>query len=171
MISAKTKRYQLPARTFISIGFISVLRRYWWAFLVPPVIVLPAIIWPGALVWLIVAAIVVTGLYLLFWYIQFYGITQLPQGKTLFERYHYEFYNDKFLIKKNEREGMVIQWSQITTAERRPDALLLWVGRFQFFYLPEHIFNSSNDLRWLEAILRRKKLLPEVEKEVVQAGR
>lgn len=160
MLSVKTKRYQLPTQTFIQIGFVTALRRYWWAFLVPVALVLPGLYFTEALLWLAIGAVVITLLYLLFWYVQFYGITQLPQGKTLFERYSYEFKNEHVIIKKSEKEGMVLPWAQIEQAELRADALLLWVGKFQFFYLPFDIFASDNDRRWVETVLRRKKLLP-----------
>ena len=159
MLSVKTKRYQLPTQTFIKIGFSTVMRRYWWAFGVPIALIIPGFFYTPALVWLIVSAVVLTALYLLFWYIQFYGITQLPQGKTLFEKYRYEFKNEHIIIQKNEKEGMVLTWQQIQQAELRSDALLLWVSRFQFFYLPFTSFSSDNDRRWVETVLRRKKLL------------
>jgi hypothetical protein len=160
MLSVKTKRYQLPTQTFIQIGFTTVLRRYWWAFLVPVAIILASVTALSYWYWFVIGAVVLTALYLLFWYIQFYGITQLPQGKTLFEKYSYEFKNEHLLIKKNEKEGMVLPWPQIQNVELRADAMLLWVGRFQFFYLPFTIFASDNDRRWVETVLKRKKLLP-----------
>ena len=161
MLSVKTKKYQLPTQTFIQIGFVSALKQFWWAFLVPVAIIAGGFLLLEYWYWFTIGAVVLTGLYLLFWYIQFYGITQLPQGKTLFEKYSYEFKNEHIIIKKNEKEGMVLPWAQINRAEQREDALLLWVGRFQFFYLPNTIFTSDNDRRWLEAILKRKKLLLE----------
>lgn len=160
MLSVKTKRYQLPTQTFIRIGFTTVIQRYWWAFLLPTAVILGSFFVGGSgMVWMIVGAVVVTLLYLLFWYIQFYGITQLPQGKTLFEKYSYEFKNEHVIIKKNEKEGMVLPWAQIQSAEMRDDCLLLWVGRFQFFYIPYSIFTSDNERKWLETLLRRKKLV------------
>jgi len=163
MLSVKTKKYQLPTKTFIKIGFMAALKRFWWAFLVPVPIMAISIALPDYWYWFVLGAVLITGLYLLFWYVQFYGITQLPQGKTLFERYSYEFKNENIVIKKNEKEGMILPWAQVQRAEQRPDALLLWVGNFQFFYLPNSIFTSDNDRRWLEAILKRKKLLGVVE--------
>jgi YcxB-like protein len=159
MLSVKTKRYQLPTSTFIQIGFLAVIKRYWWAFLVPLAIALVGFALMDYWYWFVLGAVILTGLYLLFWYIQFYGITQLPQGKTLFEKYSYEFKNEHILIKKSEKEGMQLPWAQIKSVEMREDSLLLWIGRFQFFYIPFSIFTSDNDRKWLEAVFRRKKLL------------
>ena len=151
----------MPTQVFIRIGFVNALLQFWWAFFVPLVIAAAGLIWMDYWYWFSIGAVLVTGLYLLFWYIQFYGITQLPQGKTLFERYSYEFKNENIVVKKSEKEGMILNWPQIVKAESREEALLLWVGRFQFFYIPNTIFTSDNDRRWVETVLRRKKLLPE----------
>lgn len=159
MISVKTKFYQLPTSTFIKTGMASALKQYWWAFLVPVALIIPGFFFPKTLIWLVPSVLVLTLLYVAFWYVQFYGITQLPQGKPFFERYQYEFRNDMLLLRKNQKEGMPIKWDMIQRAERREDALLLWLSRGQFFYLPTDIFTSQNDLKWAEMLLKRKKLL------------
>ena len=50
------------------------------------------------------------GLFLLFWWIQFYGVTQLEQGKALFERFSYEITGQQIVMKFNPREGMPMKW-------------------------------------------------------------
>jgi hypothetical protein len=159
MLNVKTKRYQLPQKIFIQIGFIAAIKKYWWGFPIPLVLLIFGFIWPSAMLWMVIACLTLMLLYALFWYIQFYGITQLPQGKTLFERYSYQFENERMMIMKNDREGMVIKWAQVQKAEIREQAFLLWISKVQFFYLPFSIFGSTNDVRWTEALLKRKKLL------------
>ena len=142
MLNVRTKRYQLPTNVFIRIGMTTVLRQYWWAFLVPIVIILPGFFLTGWLLWLVITAVVLTILFVLFWYVQFYGITQLPQGKPFFEKYHYDIRNESLLMMKNQKEGMPVKWEMV-----------------QFLYLPFDIFNSQLEIKWTEALLKRKKLL------------
>lgn len=132
------------------------LKKYWWAFLVPLALLIPGFIWPGILIWLVPTLVVLTLLYVGFWYVQFYGVTQMPQSKPFFERYQYEFKNEHLLLMKNAREGMPIKWEMIQYAERREEGFLLWLSRGQFFYLPYSIFNSRNDEKWAEMLMRRK---------------
>ena len=155
----RTKRYQLPTNVFIKVGMVSALKQYWWAGLVALALLLPIAIWPSTWVWVLPSVVGVCILYLLFWYIQFYGITQLPQGKMLFEKYIYEVHNQFLLMMKNDKEGMPIKWEQIKRAEKRDDAYLLWLSVGQFCYLPFTIFNSNTDMKLLEKLLVRKGLM------------
>ena len=55
---------------------------------------------PGAdSIWWFIGAFIGLGLYLLFWWIQFYGVTQLEQGKLLFEKFSYEITSQQILMK------------------------------------------------------------------------
>lgn len=169
MLFVKTKKYQLQTQTFIRIGFATVMKRYWWAFLVPIAIIIPGFIWPAAMPWVLGGAVLATILYLLFWYIQFYGLTQLPQGKFLFDKYAYYFDNNRILLMKNEKEGAPIQWDQIKKVEKRDNAMLLWFSPVQFLHLPYTIFNTNNEIRWLETMIRRKRITG-LESETAKAA-
>jgi YcxB-like protein len=165
MLNAKTKKYQLEPKTFVKVGLTNVIRTYWYAFLVPVLIILPGIYFTGALGWLIFSAILITILYLLFWAIQFYGATQVPQGKPMFEKLFYELDNKNIFMKKNDREGMQIPWEQVQKVEKTKEAYIFYLGKFQFLYLPYSIFNSELELKFSENIMRRKKLLPALSED------
>lgn len=160
----RTKKYQLPTQFFIQMGMKSALRQYWWAFGVPvAMIAIAAFFGLTATIWTAVAAIVITILYLLFWYIQFYGATQMPDSKTMFEKLLYEFKNEHILIRKSaeSQEAMMVAWEQVKTVEKTSDSYILRMDRFQFLHFPFNIFQSDRDIKLLEAMFRRKKLLPE----------
>lgn len=159
MLSGKTKKYKVDIKTYIRHGLEHVFRKWWWAFLVPIGIILPGLYFTGALIWLILAAVLITGLYILFWYIQFYGLQQLPQGKMVFDKYSYEFDNNGLMVKLNAKEGMPIKYDQIQLVKKKSDALLIFLSPIQFFYLPYSIFNSDADIKITESILKRKNLL------------
>lgn len=160
MLSAKTKKYQMPVKAYIKAGMTMALKQFWWAFLVPVAIIILGILLGGGWLWgLLITAIVLTLLYLLFWYIQFYAVSMVPEGKVLFERLSYELNNEHLLIKKNQKEGMMLKWEQVKKAEKWKDAFVIKLSIAQFFYLPFDIFNSENDVKFTEVLLKRKKLL------------
>lgn len=162
MINVTTKKYQLDSKTYIKIAFGKVLKAYWWAFLVPIALILPGFYFTSALVWLVITAVVVTILYLLFWYIQFYGVTQLPQGKPLFEKQAY-LIDQKYLgVLKNpadKKQVMGMDWKTIKSAEKREDGFILHLSLVQFIFLPFTIFNSELEIKFTETLLKRKSLL------------
>ncbi len=156
----KTKKYKLENNTYIKLSLQRVLVQFWWAFLVPVAVVAVGFVFPKALGWLVGIAITLTILYVLFWLIQFVGVTQLPQNKPMFEKMSYEFDARLFLMRINQKQAMQLTWDQIKSARKTKDAFLLIISRAQFIHLPFTIFNSENDRRLTEAILRRKGLLP-----------
>jgi hypothetical protein len=99
-------------------------------------------------------------LYLLFWAIQFTGVTQLEQNKVLFQKLLYEIDGRQILIKLNAKEGMQMKWEMIKKAYKEKDHFLLVISKAQFIHLPYSIFNSDNDVKFTESLLRRKNLLP-----------
>ncbi|MFD2999912.1 hypothetical protein ACFS7Z_06045 [Pontibacter toksunensis] len=159
-------------------ALVKVWRHDWWYALIPLVLFLiPAIFsfsW-----WWVAIAIIVTILFVLLRSAQVMGVTQMEQGSPLFEKLNYEIDNRQILMKRNEREGMALNWDMIQKAEVKPEAYLLWLQpaadaqlpggwkgwvarNFQtpiFIHLPFRIFNSSNDIKLFESILRRKNLL------------
>ncbi|WP_245842286.1 hypothetical protein [Pontibacter ummariensis] len=163
---------------YTRLALAKVWRKDWWYALIPFVLLLlPAFFsfsW-----WWVVAAVIVTLLFVLLRSAQVMGVTQIEQGNPLFEKLTYEIDQRQVLMKRNEREGMALTWDMIQSAERQQDAYMLWLQpaadaqlptgwkgwvarNFQtpiFIYLPFRIFNSQNDLKLLESLLRRKNLL------------
>jgi YcxB-like protein len=155
----KTKNYRLEKNEYIRLAFRNVLRQQWWVGLIVIAICLP-FIWIHSIWWFIAAAVGAGG-YLLFWWLQFYGVTQLDQGKMLFERYSYEINSQQIIMKLNPREGMPIKWDQIQRAQIRKDSFLLIINKAQLIHLPFKIFNTENEKKFVQSILKTKGLLPQ----------
>ena len=49
-------------------------------------------------------------------------------------------------------------WDKIKKAEIKKDAFLFVLSKAQFIYLPFRIFNTDNERKFVETILRRKEL-------------
>ncbi|MBC7451941.1 MAG: YcxB family protein [Cytophagales bacterium] len=164
----KTKRYQLAPKDFIKAGLWSIAMEQWWYIVFPVLLACVAFIMPDEKWWFIVPAIVAVALYVLFWYIQFYGASQMEQSKMMFEKMSYEIDSRQLLIKLNEKQGSPVKWETFKQVYKRKDDYLFMMGRGQFLLLPYKIFNSDNDLRFVDSILNRKELIKkEVPKKVV----
>jgi hypothetical protein len=158
----KTKNYKLDKKTYIGLALRNILKRQGWiAVSVAVVICLMYFFAPS--IWWFIAAFVGLGLYILFWYIQFYGVTQLDQGKMLFEKFSYEISSQQIIMKINAREGMPIKWDQIARAEARKDDFVLFVNKAQLIHLPYKIFNTDNERKFLASILRNKGFIKKIE--------
>jgi hypothetical protein len=153
----KTKNYRLEKNQYIKLAMRSILKQQWWVSLIVLAICL-GFIWIQSFWWFIAAALG-GALYLLFWWIQFYGVTQLEQGKMLFERFSYEITSQQIIMKINAREGMPMKWDQIKQAQVGKDYFLLTVNKAQLIHLPFRIFNSENERKFLTSILKNKGLL------------
>jgi hypothetical protein len=130
--------------------------------------------------WWLALSVVLTVLFVLFRSAQVTGVTQMEQSKPLFERMNFEMDNKQLLLRVGPEKAMQLTWDMIGKARRDTDAYLLylkpgtppadtagwrmWLARTfdvpVFLHLPLRIFNSSNDLKLFEALLRRKSLLP-----------
>lgn len=152
----KTRNYRMEKKDYIRLAFKNVLRQQWWVGLIVIAICLGSL-WVFSIWWFIAAAIG-AGLYLLFWWLQFYGVTQLDQGKMLFERYSYEITSQQILMKINPREGMPIKWDQIKSAQVGKDYFLLFINKAQIIHLPFKIFNTVNEKKFVQSILKTKGL-------------
>lgn len=174
----RTKKYQLDKDMYARVAVTQVWRREWWYALIPFVLLmLPAVFsfsW-----WWVAIALVVTLLFVLLRSAQVMGVTRVEQGNVLFERLTYEIDQRQIVMKRNEREGMVLTWDMIQKAKRDEEAFMLWLQppsgsqlpggwkgwiarTFQapiFLHLPFRIFNSTNDVKLMESLLRRKNLL------------
>jgi len=154
----KTKNYKLEKKTYINLALKNTLRQQGWIAGVVAVALCLCYFWIPS-IWWFIGAFVGLGLYLLFWWIQFYGVTQLEQGKMLFERFQYEINSQQIVMKLNPREGMPLKWDQIKKATIGKDYFLLVINRAQMIYLPFKIFNSENERKFLISILKNKALV------------
>lgn len=166
----KTKKYQLDSKTYVNIALKSVMKKYWWAWLVPTAIMLIPIFAPSALWWCFGIALTLSILYVLFWVMQFTAITKLDQYKMLFEKLSYEITSRQILIKLNAKQGMPVQWNQIQKAKKNKDHFILELSLAQFIYLPFSLFKGEHEIKFLESILKRKNLIKEAKPEVQAAA-
>ncbi|MEL7001975.1 MAG: YcxB family protein [Bacteroidota bacterium] len=153
----KTRKYKLESGTYIKLALKNVLKQQWWVFLIA-LAICAGYLWIPNIWWFIGAGIALV-LYILFWVIQFAGVTQLDQTKMLFEKLAYEINSQQVLIKLNSKQGMPIKWDQIKSASVGKDYILLVVNKAQLIHLPFKIFNSDNERKFVESILKRKSLV------------
>ncbi|MFZ5972222.1 MAG: YcxB family protein [Bacteroidota bacterium] len=153
----KTRNYRLEKKDYIKMALRNVLKQQWWVSLIVVAICL-GYLWIASFWWFI-AAFLGAGLYLLFWWIQFYGVTQLEQGKMLFERFSYEISSQQIVMKINAREGMPLKWDQIKSAQVGKDYFLLTVNKAQLIHLPFKIFNTDNERKFVASVLKAKGLI------------
>ncbi len=153
----KTRNYRLEKKEYIKMALKAILLKQWWVSLIVLAICL-CYFWVAS-IWWFIGALLGVGLYLLFWWIQFYGVTQLEQGKMLFERFSYEINSQQIIMKLNAREGMPMKWDQIKSAQVGKDHFLLFVNKAQLIHLPFKIFNTDNERKFVISILRNKGLI------------
>ncbi len=153
----KTKKYKLTTNTYIQLGLKNIVREQWWVFLIA--LALMSGTFFVKTIWFVVAANVGLLLYFLFWIIQFYGITYLEQNQLLFERLRYEISSQQIMIQLTSKQGMPIAWKQIKRATQSKNYFLLVISKAHLIYLPYKIFNSSNEIKFVETILKRKALI------------
>ena len=177
-MAIRTKKHQLDTNTYTRIAMGRVWRREWWYALIPFAVgLLPAIIWHSW--WWLALSVGLTLLYVLFRSAQVTGVTQVEQSKPLFEKMAYEFDNKQIVLRRNEKEGMRLTWDMIGEVKRESAGYLMllkspelpaevkgfkrWMARtFDapiFVEVPDRIFNSGNDQKLFEAMLRRKSFL------------
>lgn len=153
----KTKKYKLESSTYIKLALVNVLKQQWWVFLIA-LSICAGYLWIPNIWWFIGAAIALV-LYLLFWLIQFAGVTQLDQTKMLFDKLSYEINSQQVLIKLNNKQGMPLKWDQIKRGSVGKNHLLLTVNKAQLIHLPFRVFNSENERKFVESIMKRKGLI------------
>ncbi|MEP0367805.1 MAG: YcxB family protein [Cyclobacteriaceae bacterium] len=150
----RTKKYQLPTNTYIKEAFKSVLAQQWWVGAIFLAICACYFLIPNW--WWVIGASIALVLYLLFWLIQFAGVTQLEQGKFMFEKMSYEISSQQILLKLNPKQGMPMKWEQIKRAKKGKNGFVLFASKAQLLYFPYKIFNSENEIRFVETVLKRK---------------
>lgn len=151
----KTKNYKLEKKTYIRLALKNILKQQGWIALLGALAISAGYFWIPS-IWWFIGAFIGLGLYLLFWWIQFFGVTQLEQGKMLFEKFSYEISSQQILMKINPREGMPMKWDQIKKAAIGKDHFVLFVNKAQMIYLPFKIFNTENERKFLTSILKTK---------------
>ena len=154
----KTKKYQLENKTYRKLAMKNVITSWWWAFLIPIALAATTFAVPST-PWFYISAIILTVLYLLFWFIQFTGITQLDQFKVLFQKLAYEIDSRQILMKIDARQGMPITWDKIKKASKQKDGFLFVISKEQIIYLPWKVFNNQNDIKFVESLMKRKGLV------------
>lgn len=153
----KTKKYKLETGTYIKLALISVLKQQWWVSLIVLALCSGYFIIPN--IWWFIGTGIALVLYILFWLIQFAGVTQLEQTKMLFEKLSYEINSQQVLIKLNNKQGMPLKWDQIKKGSVGKNYILLVVNKAQLIHLPFKVFNSENERKFVESIMKRKGLI------------
>lgn len=154
----RTKNYKLDKGTYRKIAFRNIMKQQGWIALSAAVALCLCYMWIPS-IWWFIGAFTGLGLYMLFWWIQFYGVTQLEQGKMLFERFSYEISSQQIVMKLNPREGMPLKWDQIKRAQIGKDHFALFISKAQFIHLPFRIFNTENERKFLTSVLKNKGLV------------
>ncbi len=153
----KTKKYALEPKIFRKLALRNVLTDLWWVFLIPIAMTVTGIMIGHNWMW--ITALVLTIIYVLFWWIQFAGVTQLPQYQQLFQKMSYEIDSQKIMMKLNPKQGMPIPWDKIKKAKSTKKAFIMILSRAQFIYLPHRVFNNINEIKFVESVMKRKNLI------------
>jgi hypothetical protein len=162
-LAIKTKKYGLEKNKYIAMCMRQLFANQWkWAFLPLALVGLNVFLNLSGTYknyWIyIFLAVGVVG-YILFWLIQFTGITQLAQYKQLFDKYRYEIDSRQIFMKISDKEGGIIKWDMILSANKDKEAYILEMGQYQFIYLPFAIYNNDNDRKLMDKIMRDKGLI------------
>ncbi len=153
-MNIKTRKYKLETSTYTKLGLFNVLREQWWVSLIVIAICSGYFFVPSY--WWFIGAGIGLVLYILFWVIQFIGITQMEDSKFLFERIGYEINSQQVMIKVSSKQGMPVKWDTIKRAKVGKNYILLIMSKVQMIYLPFKIFKSDNERKFVETILKRK---------------
>ena len=96
---------------------------------------------------------------MLFWWIQFYGVTTLKQNQLLFQRLAYQISGEQVVMALSAKHGMPIAWENVQYAKQGKDYFILFITKAQFIYLPYKIFTSPHEIQFVNTLLKRKKLI------------
>lgn len=150
----KTKKYALNKKAYILAGMRNVLQQQWWVLLIALAISAMTLVIPSNWWW--IGTLIAFALYLLFWLIQFAGVTQLEQSKMLFDKLSYEIDSRQIMIKMNSKQGMPMKWDQIKRAWKGKKQFVLVVNKAQMILFPFKVFKTENEVKFVETILKRK---------------
>lgn len=138
-------------------GMRNVLQQQWWVFLIVLAISSMTFVVPSNWWW--IGTLIAFVLYILFWVIQFAGVTQLEQSKMLFDRLSYEIDSRQILIKIDSKRGMPMKWDMIKKAWMDKKQFVLVVNKAQMMMFPFKVFKTENEVKFVETIMKRKGLL------------
>jgi 4-amino-4-deoxy-L-arabinose transferase-like glycosyltransferase len=159
----KTKKFALDKKHYIKKAFADQMSKMKIWFLIPAAVAVLGLGLHFSGVyknwWILIVAIIGAILFAAFWYVQFYAATQMEQNKQMFDKFAYEVDSRQILVKLNAKEGGVIKWDMVQSAEKDNTGFYLHMGRGQFLHFRTDVFNSEHDLKLFESILRRKNLL------------
>lgn len=162
-MTIKTKKFSLDKKHYINYSFKRRITTTWYWYLIPAAVMLLGLIlhFTGTYKnwWISIMAVVGALLYTLFWYAQFYAATEMEQNKQMFDKFAYEIDSRQIVVKLNAKEGGIIKWETIESAEMTDDAFMLFISNAQFLRFPFTVFNSNHDQKLMETILKRKELL------------
>lgn len=153
----RTKKYKLQNSTYFRLGLQNIIGEQWWVFLIALGIMSGTFFIKTP--WFIIGATIGLVVYFLFWIIQFYGITQLEENQLIFERLGYEITSRQIMAQISPKQGMPILWDQVKRAAQGKDYFLLVISKGHLIHLPYKIFNSTNEVKFVETILKRKGLI------------
>ena len=140
-------------------GLRNVMMDQWWVFLI--VIAISSMTFVISSNWWWIGALIALTIYVLFWVIQFAGVTQLEQSKQLFEKLSYEIDSRQILIKLNSKQGMPMKWEQVKRAWVDKKQFVLVINKAQMMLFPFTVFKTQNEVKFVETILKRKGFIKE----------
>lgn len=150
----RTKKFQMNKSDYIKKGFFNLILEQWWVLLIYFAICSMSFIIPS--VWWIIGGSTALFLYLIFWLIQFFGVTQVEQSSYMFDKLSYEISSSQIMMKLNNKQGMPIKWDTIKKVKIQKDGFLFKLNIVQFIIFPFKVFNNENEIRFLKSILNRK---------------
>lgn len=150
----RTKKFQMNKSDYIKKGFFNLILEQWWVLLIYFAICCMNFIIPS--VWWIIGGSIALFLYLIFWLIQFFGVTQVEQSSYMFDKLSYEISSSQIMMKLNNKQGMPIKWDTIKKVKIQKDGFLFKLNIVQFIIFPFKVFNNENEIRFLKSILNRK---------------
>lgn len=155
----KTKKYALDKKAYMRAGLRNVMIDQWWVLLIVLAISSLTFVIPSNWWW--IGALIALTIYVLFWVIQFAGVTQLEQSKQLFEKLSYEIDSRQILIKLNSKQGMPMKWEQVKRAWVDKKQFVLVINKAQMMLFPFTVFKTQNEVKFVETILKRKGFIKE----------
>ena len=150
----RTKKFQMEKGQYIRKGFYNLLSEQWWVILIYLLLCSMNFYIPS--IWWIVGSSTALILYVLFWLIQFFGVTQVEQSSYMFERLSYEISSNQIMMKINNKQGMPIKWDTVKKVKIQKDCFLFKLNIVQFIIFPYKVFNNENEIRFIKSILNRK---------------
>ena len=150
----RTKKFQMGKGQYIRKGFYNLLSEQWWVILIYLLLCSMNFYIPS--IWWIIGSSIALILYVLFWLIQFFGVTQVEQSSYMFERLSYEISSNQIMMKINNKQGMPIKWNTVKKVKIQKDCFLFKLNIVQFIIFPYKVFNNENEIRFIKSILNRK---------------